>query len=136
MKKRNADRKNLVLYLDILPDRGDEPLCKCINISLTGIMMVTRNDVELDLDKKLRVRLKLPVTGDFNGGHLPLTLNLKWKRKDANPEYVCYGGEFVSLPKKTKDMVEKLSHYFAFSNNKNISELVDLSDYVIDVDDE
>ncbi len=136
MKKRNADRKNLVLYLDILPDRGDEPLGKCINISLTGIMLVTRNDVELDLDKKFRLRLKLPIAGDFNGGHLPLTLNLKWKREDANPEYVCYGGEFVGLSKKSKDIVEKLSHYFAFSNNKNISELVDLSDYVIDVEEE
>lgn len=134
MKNRTSDRKNLVLYLDVLPAKGDNPLGRCINLSPSGIMLVSRES--LDLDKQLKIRLVLPAGEAGENEYLPLTLDLKWKEEDVNPEYFCYGAAFVKLTKKASSQIEEISQYPSFSNNKKISEIADVSDYVIDVRDE
>jgi len=134
MKKRTEDRRHLVLYLDVLHEKHDSTLGRCVNISRNGIMIISREDI--DIERPMKVRLALPARAGFSDKYLPIILDIKWKKKDVNPDYLCYGALFAGMTKKSMEIIEQLSSFPAFSNNKKMSEITDLSEYVIDIDEE
>lgn len=99
-ERRQLERKYLLFYLRVLEGADEQVLGHLVNFSEGGLMLLS--DSEIDLEKKYRLRLRLPAF-TCERSELVFDAVSRWCRKDANPEFYLAGYELDRQEKSAED---------------------------------
>jgi len=111
-EKRKFDRNQLFYYLKVNHLQTNDLAGYLGDISTQGLMIFTKDKVELDRIFNFRIHLAREVG---IGEDLVFEARSLWLRKDANPEYFIIGFAFIDLDQNGIDIVKYLSEKYGFS---------------------
>lgn len=110
-EKRKFDRKQLYYYLKVYHDQAGTLAGYLGDISTKGLMLFTKESVELDKVFHFRINLdeEFGMDKDF-----VVEARSMWCEPDANPEYVVIGFKFSDLDEAGRDTVKYLIKKYGF----------------------
>ncbi len=111
-EKRRFDRKQLYYYLKVIHDKTDALAGYLGDISIEGLMLFSKESLEVNRVFKLRINLNeefgLKENLVFNAESL-------WCEKDANPEFFIIGFKFMDMDQAGVDIVSYLIKKYGFT---------------------
>ena len=110
-EKRKFDRKQLYYYLKVYHDQNSTLAGYLGDISTKGLMLFTKESVELDKVFHFRINLDQEFGMDAD---LVVEARSLWCEPDANPEYVAMGFKFSALDAASLDRVKYLIKKYGF----------------------
>jgi len=113
-ERRKLQRRHLIFYLEIEDEETNEKLGHLGDINVEGMMILTEE--ELPIEKKYKVRLKLPKFEMFDKEFLSMDIITRWMKKDFNPYINCIGCQYRKLSKDDTQLIERLIRLLGFDN--------------------
>lgn len=110
--KRRFDRNQLYYYLKVIHDPIDTLAGFLGDISTEGLMLFSKDEIELDRVFHFRINLDKEFGMEKN---LVFEARSLWREMDANPEYFTVGFKFVDLDQAGSDIVKYLIQKYGFS---------------------
>jgi hypothetical protein len=104
-EKRRFDRKQLYLYLKVTHDRTGGLAGYLGDISTEGIMLFSRESLELKTVFRFRIKLNEEFGMEED---LVFDAESLWCEKDANPEFFIIGFRFMEMDQARLDIVAYL----------------------------
>lgn len=111
-EKRKFDRNQLYYYLKVINTQTQELAGYLGDISTQGLMVFSKDKVELDKIFNFRIDLDREVGTDEK---LVFEARSLWLEKDANPEYYIIGFKFIDIEQAGIDIVQYLIKKYGFS---------------------
>jgi len=109
--KRGFDRRQLYYYLKVTHDPTGGLAGYLGDISTEGLMLFTKNQIELDTVQHFRINLN---DGFGLDEDLLFEARSVWTEKDANPDYHIIGFKFIDLDQAGIDIVKYLMKKYGF----------------------
>lgn len=112
LDRRRLSRRHLIYYLRVFDGAGNRVLGHVVEISASGLMLVSEEP--LTVQEEYRLRMKI-------GGLLPQPDELvfqavcKWCREDVNPDFYLAGFLLQNITPHAREIIEKLVDEFGFS---------------------
>jgi len=104
-EKRRFDRKQLYLYLKVVHDGTGTPAGYLGDISTEGIMLFSRESIELNSVFRFRIKLNEEFGMEED---LVFDAESLWCEKDVNPEFFIIGFRFMAMDQARLDIVTYL----------------------------
>ncbi len=104
-EKRRRDRKQLYFYLKVTQKDSNELLGYIADISTEGIMLLSKD--RIDVDRIFSMKIEPYEELNMQSG-LEFKAKSIWCEKDANPDYMVTGFEFISLDNTAMTKVNHL----------------------------
>jgi hypothetical protein len=104
-EKRRFDRKQLYFYLKVVHDRTGALAGYLGDISTEGIMLFSRESIELNTVFRFRIKLNEEFGMEED---LVFDAESLWCEKDANPEFFIIGFRFMEMDQARLDIVTYL----------------------------
>ena len=109
--KRMPRRRHLTYYPEILDSDDPSFLGRLIDMSTSGIMLLTETEVESD--KLFNFEIKLP--DEFEGKkEIHLKARSVWCKKDVNPDYFAAGFEIEDIGNEDEKFIVVLIFEYGF----------------------
>lgn len=116
-EQRLIQRHQLQYYLQVFNRITDKPLGYIVNISLHGMMLVSK----APLLTHAMFELELKVPNAINGKrHITFEALSHWCKPDVEPNCFDTGFSFTKPSEELKNVVEALTEYFSFSSSQDI----------------
>lgn len=112
--QRRSDRRRMFYYLEVEDAESGSPMGRLGDISLDGLMLLTRES--LPLEKRYSLSIHLPKGSSFPQGRLDLQVETRWIRRDQNPEILCVGCRFLESGLDQRETFASLIDYYGFSD--------------------
>lgn len=104
-EKRRFDRKQLYFYLRVIYDKTGVLAGYLGDISTEGIMLFSRESIELNTVFRFRIKLSEEFGMEED---LVFDAESLWCEKDANPEFFIIGFRFMEMDQARTDIVTYL----------------------------
>jgi len=114
MEKRAATRRHLVFYLRIFDGMSSRVLGHLMDISPSGLMILSDEQVAVNEEYRLRMRLPKEISEEHN--EILFGAVSRWCRPDENPDFYVTGFQIQEMDNKTKELVQHLIEEFGFLN--------------------
>lgn len=111
-ERRVLKRRHLVVYLDVIDRESQTVIGQLGDISVEGLLVVSREAISSDQTWQLRV--VLPDMRGYKGEYLDVDALPCWKSADINPELVCTGFSFIDLDEGDRDKILTLIQLLGF----------------------
>jgi len=111
-EKRKFDRKQLYYYLKVNHDETGILAGYLGDISLEGLMLFSKESVELKKVFNLRIDLDKEFGMEDN---FVVDAESLWCEKDVNPEFFLIGFKFIGLDQAGADIVQYLIKKYGFT---------------------
>ncbi len=111
-EKRKFDRKQLYYYLKVNHDGTDSLAGYLGDISTKGLMLFSKEIVELNRSFKFRIDLDKEFGMKDN---FVVDAESLWCEKDVNPEFFLIGFRFIGLDQDGADIVQYLIKKYGFT---------------------
>ena len=112
-EKRQVERKYLVFYLRVFDGLGSKVIGHLVNISSTGIMLLSDFPIPVNEEYKLRMRLPHELV---DKGEIIFNAISRWCRKDTNPEFYVIGFQLYDMSPALKDSILCLIDEFSYGD--------------------
>ncbi len=114
-ERRKNQRQHLLYYGRIYDERMHEQLGYLIDITETGMMMLSERSFEVDKMQSVRIE----VTDDLSTDKSYLTLKVKsiWCKPDINPENFNVGFEILQPTEEERQIIKRIVKSYGFRNN-------------------
>lgn len=113
---RNLQRRHLIFYLEVFDDETGELLGHLVDLTDTGVKLISKNTVPEG--KKYTMRIALPEEYFKDDKFLRFPATSRWSRSAVNPDFYDSGFQLGTLDRKTADLIIKLIHTLGFSDNQ------------------
>lgn len=111
-EKRRFDRKQLYYYLKVVHEETGALAGYLGDISTEGLMLFTKESVDLNRVFKLRINLEEEFGLKEN---LVFNAESVWCEKDVNPEFFIIGFKFMKIDPAGIDIISYLIKKYGFS---------------------
>jgi hypothetical protein len=108
---RSEKRRQLFYYLKVFRGDTGELLGNLVDLTHSGLMIVSKEPVEPGLELEVRIELVTPVLGR---GDLRMTVQSRWQRKDVNPQYHLTGFHVTAMPTEAVAVIDHLIADYGF----------------------
>ena len=112
---RQADRWYLVYYLRVFDGMSRKILGHVVDLSEQGIMLISENPVEANMDYRLRMRLPSQMR---DRDEIIFSATSKWCKSDVNPDFYLVGFQIYDLAPAIKEIIVRLIEDFSYNNKK------------------
>ena len=111
-ERRVLKRRHLVVYLDVVDRMTGTVLGQLGDISVEGLLVISRTVISAD--KTWSLRVALPDLRGYRGEFLDVDGLPCWSSVDINPELVCTGFSFVDLDDAGREKILSLIQVLGF----------------------
>ncbi len=111
VEKRKWKRRHIIYYLKCYYKDTDELVGQLVDITTSGLKLVTENSVEPG--RIIDLRMVLPEEID-NKKEIFFTVRSLWCKRDINPKYFSIGCEFEDISREDMNIIETLIYEYAF----------------------
>jgi len=102
--KRKQERSHLTYYLDVIDVWSGEVLGKIADITLEGLMLLTKESIPVGTQKQLKI-----VSSDESFSPIEFESDCRWCKTDVNPDYFDVGFHLDEISEddilKIKDLI-------------------------------
>ena len=111
MEKRRAKRRNIIYYLRVFERNTDLLVGQLVDITTSGMRLVSEKPV--DPDTFYQLRMVLPEEIDQKK---EITFDVKsmWCKRDVNPDFYTIGFEFEDVSTDDIKIIKNLIYDFSF----------------------
>ena len=109
--RRLIRRRHLIFHLRVFDRATGEKLGHVVDISPGGMMLVSEQEIPLDVDYKLT--MNLPNDNDENVTH-DFEARSMWSSNDVNPQFFDTGFQVTQTSKEHIDIVKDLVEHYGF----------------------
>jgi len=113
-EQRKYRRRHLIYYLEVLDALDDSVFGRLIDITIGGIMVVSKDLKQKDKIYHLRVVLPKRIKGKKQ---LFLDARCAWCQEDSNTDSFAAGFELQNVEEKIKEIIKLLIDEFSFEDN-------------------
>ncbi len=111
-EKRRFDRKQLYYYLKVNHHETDALAGYLGDISMEGLMLFSKESIDLNKGFKLRINLNKEFGLEDN---FVVDVKSLWCEKDVNPEFFLIGFKYIKLEQPSADIVQYLIKKYGFT---------------------
>lgn len=108
---RSSKRAKPIYYFEVYDQKTDLLIGHVVDITENGVMLVSKEPIELEEEFSMRVLLNMSVGGSEQ---LSFTAKSIWSDTDVNPDYLDTGFEFVEISEEDIDRIKVLIKSQAF----------------------
>jgi hypothetical protein len=108
---RSEKRRHLFYYLKVFRTDTGELLGNLVDLSHSGVMILSRRPVEVGLEFEIRIE---PMAPELGHAELRMTVQSRWHRKDVNPEYFVTGFQVTAMPPEQAAVIDHLIADYGF----------------------
>jgi hypothetical protein len=112
VEKRDGARRHLVFYLRIFDGLSSRVLGHLMDISPSGLMLLS--DEPIAVNEEYRMRMRLPEEISENNNEILFKAVSRWCKKDDNPDFYVTGFQVQEMDNKTKELITHLIDEFGF----------------------
>ncbi len=112
-EKRQHPRRHLIYYLKVVHPQTDELIGHLVDITPTGMMIISREPLEAGCE--IPVKVLLPSIFE-EARYLDLVGETVWCHKDVNPDYYAIGFKFISPAQDTVFVIQDLVDTLGFQD--------------------
>lgn len=109
--KRKAKRRHIIYYLRVYDQNTSQLIGQLVDITTSGIKLISEREFEKDAVMKLRMELPEEIDHKKEIVFDALTL---WCRRDVNPNFHSIGCEFVKIEPEDVNIIKSLIYEYAF----------------------
>ncbi len=99
--ERVLKRRHLMYYLEVFDDRNNELLGHLVNLTVQGLMLLSREKIEPGKEYTLKMIMPEELSKER---HVIFHAKSMWCRPDVNPDFYATGFEASDLSQETKDL--------------------------------
>ena len=110
--RRVHRRRYSIMYLKLHDLESDSLLGQLVDMSESGIMIVSAEPLERGKHFKLRMALPEAINGKE---YVDFEARMKWCNQDTNPDLFASGLELIDPPTEFRRVQEKLAENYLFS---------------------
>jgi len=110
-EKRDVARRHLVFYLRIFDGMSSRVLGHLMDISPSGLMLLSDEPIAVDEEYRLRMRLPKEISDE---NEILFGAVSRWCRQDDNPDFYVTGFQIQEMDGNTKESVKHLITEFGF----------------------
>ena len=110
---RKENRRHLIYYLKVDNSQTNELIGRVVDITAKGLLMISRNKFDTQLEIPVRIELGDELFEQTNG-HLELNIRCRWSKEDINPDYFVTGFEFINQTVEQESLINKLIDVIGF----------------------
>ncbi|MBK8398297.1 MAG: PilZ domain-containing protein [Leptospiraceae bacterium] len=110
---RKENRRHLIYYLKVDNSQTNELIGRVVDITAKGLLMISRNKFDTQLEIPVRIELGDELFEQTNG-HLKLNIRCRWSKEDINPDYFVTGFEFINQTVEQESLINKLIDVIGF----------------------
>lgn len=110
---RNLKRRHLVYYLEVYDDEANELLGHLVDLTTTGLKLVSKQRIPTNRVYKLRMMLP---EGYFEQKDLYFEAKSLWSSNDINPDFYDTGFAAPKLASETKHIIADLVAQLSFND--------------------
>lgn len=111
VEQRQATRRHLVFYLRIFDGMSSRVVGHLMDISPSGLMLLSDEPVAVNEEYRLRMRLPKEVSGS---DEIVFGAVSRWCRQDENPDFYVTGFQIQDIDNETRESVSHLIEEFGF----------------------
>lgn len=111
VEKRRAKRRHIIYYLRVFDQNNDQLVGQLVDITTSGMKLVSENSIEPDTYYELR--MVLPEEIDKKK-EITFAVKSMWCKRDVNPNFYSIGFEFEDIATEDINIVKNLIYDFSF----------------------
>jgi hypothetical protein len=112
-EERRLKRRQLIYYLEICDDETGESIGHLVDLTITGVKIISREKIEKDKDCRLRISLP---PGYFKEKQLVVDARSMWSSEDINTDYLCTGFQFTIVEPSASKIIYGLISVLGFND--------------------
>ncbi|HIJ89452.1 MAG: PilZ domain-containing protein [Desulfobulbaceae bacterium] len=110
---RALKRRHLVYYLEVYDDETNELLGHLVDLTTSGLKLVSKQRIPTNRDYKLRMMLP---EGYFSQKDLYFEAHSMWTSNDINPDFYDTGFSAPKLDADAKEIIRGLVRQISFND--------------------
>ena len=110
---RSLKRRHLVYYLEVYDDEANELLGHLVDLTTTGLKLVSKQ--RIPTNRTYRLRMMLP-EGYFSQKDLYFEAKSMWSSNDINPDFYDTGFAAPKLETATQNIILDLVNQISFND--------------------
>ncbi|MFA6498504.1 MAG: PilZ domain-containing protein [Desulfurivibrionaceae bacterium] len=110
---RSLKRRHLVYYLEVYDDDANELLGHLVDLTTTGLKLVSKKRIPTNRNYKLRMMLP---EGYFSQKDLYFEAKSMWSSNDINPDFYDTGFAAPKLDPKAQEIILDLVSQISFND--------------------
>lgn len=111
VEKRRAKRRNIIYYLRVFDRKTDRLVGQLVDITTSGMKLVSEDSIEPDTSFQLR--MVLPEEIDKKK-EIAFEVRSMWCKRDINPDFYSAGFEFEDISTEDLNIIKNLMYDFSF----------------------
>ncbi len=111
--KRQDDRRHLIYYLKVDNRVTGETIGRVVDITSNGLLLISNDKFDSQSEIPVRIELGDELFEKMHG-HLELTIQCRWSKKDINPSYYVNGFAFLNNDDESETIIRKLVEVLGF----------------------
>ncbi len=114
-ERRKTRRRHLLYYGRIYDERMYEQLGYLVDITETGMMMLSEKPFAVNESRKVRIEITDDVSSDKS--YLTLSVRSIWCEPDIDPDHYNAGFEILEPSAEDIKVIKKIIEYYGFRDN-------------------
>ena len=110
---RTLKRRHLVYYLEVYDDDTNELLGHLVDLTTTGLKLVSKEKIPTNRNYKLRMMLP---AGYFSRKDLHFEAESKWSSNDINPDFYDTGFAAPTLETAAQNIIRDMVSEISFND--------------------
>lgn len=110
---RSLKRRHLVYYLEVYDDDANELLGHLVDVTITGLKLVSKQ--RIPTNRNYHLRMMLP-EGYFSQKDLYFEAKSMWSSNDINPDFYDTGFAAPKLDQNTQEIISGLVSQISFND--------------------
>lgn len=110
-EKRRAKRRHIIYYLRVYDQNTSRLVGQLVDITTSGIKLISESEIEKDVVMKLRMELPEEIDRKKEITFEVITL---WCKRDVNPNFHSIGCSFLEIAPEDVNIIKSLIYDFAF----------------------
>jgi c-di-GMP-binding flagellar brake protein YcgR len=111
VEKRRARRRHIIYYLRVFDRKTNQLVGQLVDITTSGMKLVSENTIEPDTCFELR--MVLPEEIDKKK-EITFAVKSMWCKRDVNPNFFSIGFEFEDISTEDISIIKNLIYDFSF----------------------
>lgn len=111
VEKRKAKRRHIIYYLRVFDRKTDRLVGQLVDITTSGMKLVSENSIEPDTHYQLRMVLPEEIE---KKKEITFEVRSLWCKPDVNPNFYSSGFEFEDISTEDIQIVKNLIYDFSF----------------------
>ena len=111
VEKRRTKRRHIIYYLRVFDKKTDQLVGQLVDITTSGMKLVSENSIEPD--SYYEFRLVLPEEIDKKK-EIAFAVKSMWCKRDVNPNFYSIGFEFEDISTEDINIIKNLIYDFSF----------------------